>query len=129
MVNRPDMHPTAELEYADLDAKLYLIDLVESRQDVMFDDPVAYARRTGRRLDNDTPFERTEFGGYPAARRVIAQRGDQSGDVDIYVVELVIQTPERFHHVIAWTLMSRSQRNAPKLEAMINSYMVSETAS
>lgn len=129
MSARPDLHSSAELAYADPNAELYLLSLVESRQDVVFDNPMPYARRVGRALDAETPFVRTEFNGYPAARRVVAQRGTQNGDVNTYLVELVIQTPERFHHVLAWTLMSQRDQDAPKLEAMINSYKVLEPAS
>lgn len=122
----PELHEEAEIEVSNRLSEMYVVVLTESRED--FADNVDLAEfasmSRGQLTSNIQEPEATEpvsasVGGYPAMQYTM------NGVVDnlkaAYIVTLV-ETPEHYHQIVAWTLRSRFGANEAGLRGVIQSF-------
>jgi len=122
----PELHEEAEIEVSNRLNEMYIVVLTESKEDFADEvDLAAFASMSRQQLtSNIQQPEATEpapaaVGSYPAMQYTM------NGVVDnlkaAYIITLV-ETPDNFHQIVAWTLRSKFDANEKTLREVTASF-------
>jgi hypothetical protein len=119
------LHAKADIQVADPPDEMYALVLTDTRERAGNMDLVKYSEATRDAFMKSlvgatySPARNMMVNGYPAIEREI--RGSVQ-NLDVVYLHTIVETPHRFHQVMAWTLKAQWEKNKDTLEAVTESF-------
>ncbi len=121
-----ELHESAEIQASQRGQEMYLIVLSENKedfQDLTLEQHSEITRQLLVESLSDSqvtgPSEVTEIGEKPAIQYEI--RGSVEG-VNVAYLHTTVETADRYHQILAWTLPSNFSRSEAQLQAIVQSF-------
>lgn len=130
MTRARDLNDQAELQLANRVSELYFIDMMDDKATMvpttlpLLAERMALFQRgvSGDALRDETPFEPVTINGRDALRRTFILDDPEDPTATAYMIEVLVDTPQRYHHLMAWTLLDQRSEHEGELEAIIQSF-------